>query len=218
MMFDEIRRMREKFGLSNPNSLFTEFDDVDFLDFRIALIDEEVAELKEALSHHDIVEIADALVDLSVVTMGFAAGLGINFNACWDEIMKSNMSKERGDARDTKRGHKFDLVKGSNYHAPNLEKIIRARTSRDYRLGVFAEATFLRKKKEDDYQGQSFSRDDYFLYGFQSYIQMLWIKMLRIRALSENKKEPNNESIRDSLLDMINYASFLIEAIDGEGV
>lgn len=76
------------------------------------------------------------------------------------------------------------------------------------------ECTALRKKKAADYQGSSIQLSDYFPFKKLSYTQMLWIKMLRLRSLVEDNKTPKNESIRDTLLDIINYTTFMIEALD----
>jgi hypothetical protein len=76
------------------------------------------------------------------------------------------------------------------------------------------ECAELRKKKAADYQGSSIQLSDYFPFKKLSYTQMLWTKMLRLRSLVEDNKTPKNESIRDTLLDMINYTTFMIEALD----
>ena len=43
---------------------------------------------------------------------------------------------------------------------------------------------------------------------------MLHTKTQRLNSLAQQTKTPDNESVRDTLLDMINYANFAIEAID----
>lgn len=79
---------------------------------------------------------------------------------------------------------------------------------------VFKEVTQLALKKSADYNGPKISRSIYFPFGLISYAQMLHVKTQRLISLANQNKEPNNESIRDTLLDMINYASFAVEAID----
>jgi len=64
-------------------------------DLRLALIQEELNELKEAITHNDIVEIADALCDIQYVLSGAVLefGMGEKFRDLFDEVQRSNMSK-----------------------------------------------------------------------------------------------------------------------------
>jgi predicted HAD superfamily Cof-like phosphohydrolase len=82
---------------------------------------------------------------------------------------------------------------------------------------VFKEVTEIAIKKSQDYNngnGQPASRAAYFPFGLLSYAQMLHTKSQRLNSLAQQDKAPNNESVRDTLLDMINYATFAVEAID----
>lgn len=62
---------------------------------RVALIAEELKELEAAIAQKDIVEIADALADIQYVLSGaiLEFGLGHKFNALFEEVQRSNMSK-----------------------------------------------------------------------------------------------------------------------------
>lgn len=62
---------------------------------RIALLEEELKELKAAVAEKDIVGIADALCDLQYVLAGAVLefGLGEKFNELFEEVQRSNMSK-----------------------------------------------------------------------------------------------------------------------------
>ena len=82
---------------------------------------------------------------------------------------------------------------------------------------VFKEVTERAIKKSQDYNnGQDVpqSRSIYFPFGLISYAQMIHTKSQRLISLAKQTKNPNNESIRDTLLDLINYACFAVEAID----
>jgi len=74
---------------------------------------------------------------------------------------------------------------------------------------ILKEAADLKIKKSKDYQGGMWQEKDYFPFGSQSYIHMMWTKMLRIRSVAE-KSDVNFESLEDSLLDMINYSAMYI--------
>ena len=62
---------------------------------RVALIAEELKELKEAIDANDLVEVADALCDIQYVLSGAVLefGLGEKFKTLFDEVQRSNMSK-----------------------------------------------------------------------------------------------------------------------------
>lgn len=82
---------------------------------------------------------------------------------------------------------------------------------------VFKEVTEIAIKKSQDYNngnGTPTSRAIYFPFGLISYAQMLHTKSQRLNSLAQQDRLPNNESVRDTLLDMINYATFAVEAID----
>lgn len=62
---------------------------------RVALIEEELRELKEAIENDDLVEIADALCDIQYVLSGAVLEFGLKdkFADLFDEVQRSNMSK-----------------------------------------------------------------------------------------------------------------------------
>ncbi|MEC5158096.1 nucleoside triphosphate pyrophosphohydrolase family protein [Chryseobacterium sp. MP_3.2] len=64
-------------------------------ELRVSLIQEELNELKEAISDNNLVEIADALCDLQYVLSGAVLefGLGNKFAKLFEEVQRSNMSK-----------------------------------------------------------------------------------------------------------------------------
>ena len=70
------------------------------------------------------------------------------------------------------------------------------------------------EKKSDDYnrgQAVDHSHEEYFPYGYKSYLHMIHTKVKRLEAvlLSPNSEVTNFESALDSVLDLINYSSFL---------
>ena len=74
---------------------------------------------------------------------------------------------------------------------------------------VLKEAAKLQQLKEKDYKSQSSeSKQEYFPYGDLSYLQMLYTKIKRLESLAFENDTPNFESSYDSVLDLINYASF----------
>jgi predicted HAD superfamily Cof-like phosphohydrolase len=119
---------------------------------RLALIAEELKELEAAILEKDIVSVADALCDIQYVLSGAVLefGLGGKFNALFEEVQRSNMSKacnSEEEARQTielyrlrdgtecysvREGNKWlvyrkvdnKTIKSINYSPANLEKIV----------------------------------------------------------------------------------------------
>ena len=90
---------------------------------RISLIQEELDELKEAMTNNDLLEVADALTDLLYVTYGAGHAFGIDLDKCFDEVQNSNMSKLGEDGKPIY--NEFGKVmKGPNYFKPDLSKFV----------------------------------------------------------------------------------------------
>ena len=85
---------------------------------RVALIAEELAELKSALLVNDMIETVDAIADLLYVVIGTAVELGVDIEPFFDEIHRSNMTKSGGHKREDGK-----LVKPDTYEPANLRKV-----------------------------------------------------------------------------------------------
>ena len=90
---------------------------------RYDLIQEELLELKDAISKKDIKEVADALTDILYVTYGAGHAFGINLDKCFEEVQNSNMSKLAKDGKPI-YNENSKVMKGPNYFKPNLNKFI----------------------------------------------------------------------------------------------
>lgn len=86
---------------------------------RFRLMEEELKEYNTALCTRDIVGIADALGDLIYTVLGTAAHHGIQLEPIFQEIHRSNMTKER----DHTLGYKL-CRKGEGYTPPNLPPLL----------------------------------------------------------------------------------------------
>jgi predicted HAD superfamily Cof-like phosphohydrolase len=93
-------------------------------DSRLVLLREEVQELEEAVAAGDLVKIADALGDIEYVTRGTAVVYGIPSDAVFEEVHRSNMTK------DNSSGQK--LVKGPGYEPPRIARILEAAWLAEY--------------------------------------------------------------------------------------
>ena len=82
---------------------------------------------------------------------------------------------------------------------------------------ILKDAADLKAAKSKDYQGGMWSEADYFPYGHQSFIHMMWTKMLRIRnVVDKSDNDINFESLEDSLLDMINYSAMYCAWVENQ--
>lgn len=79
----------------------------------------ELKELETAHINRDIVAVADAITDLNYFTIGTAVASGIDLDPVFEEIHRSNMTKDRPVGGGDKKA-----VKGPNYSKPNLVPII----------------------------------------------------------------------------------------------
>jgi predicted HAD superfamily Cof-like phosphohydrolase len=64
-------------------------------DLRVSLLEEELEELKKAITDGDIVEVLDALADLQYILAGTVLEFGMKdiFQEAFNEVQRSNMSK-----------------------------------------------------------------------------------------------------------------------------
>ncbi len=83
---------------------------------RLHLIVEETFELARGLKDLDEVDVADALTDLLYVVVGSFVTWGLPMEELFDEVHRSNMTKN------TDGGHKPG--KGETFSPPNLAKIL----------------------------------------------------------------------------------------------
>ena len=119
--FEKVKEFMFTFGQEvkeNP-----EFPNDNIVDLRIKLIEEELQELKDAIKNNDIVEVADALTDILVVTYGAGLAFGINLDKCFDEVHRSNMSKLSSEGKPIYNEY-GKVMKGPNYSPPDLKKIV----------------------------------------------------------------------------------------------
>ena len=100
-----------------------EFPSEKIIELRKKLIDEEFNELKDAINEKDIIEVADALTDILVVTYGAGAAFGVDLDKCFNEVHRSNMSKLSKDGKPI-YNEIGKVMKGPNYFKPNLKQFI----------------------------------------------------------------------------------------------
>ena len=188
------------------------------------VVNEELTEFMHAHDALDRVGMLDAIIDLIFFIIGRAQELGFTesqFERAFDAVYKCNLRKDKGNKG---RGSDTDATKPADWIGPEekIKSILETDAPCESDIidkipDVFKEVTRMAIKKSQDYNNgadKPQSRANYFPFGLLSYAQMLHTKTQRLNSLAQQIKKPNNESIRDTLLDLINYASFAVEAID----
>ena len=120
--FEKVGVFMKTFNQDVKDSSSLSTDKINSL--RISLINEELEELKQAISEKNLTEVAGALTDILYVTYGAGHAFGINLDKCFDEVQNSNMSKLGKDGKPIY--NEFGKVmKGPDYFKPDLSKFIK---------------------------------------------------------------------------------------------
>ena len=120
--FEKVGLFMKTFGQEVKTSAGLSTDKINSL--RISLINEELEELKKAISENNIVEVADALTDILYVAYGAGHAFGIDLDKCFKEVQDSNMSKLGEDGKPIYNEH-GKVMKGPKYFKPDLSKFLK---------------------------------------------------------------------------------------------
>lgn len=90
---------------------------------RVALLEEEVSEFVTAAEKGDLVGIADALADIIYVVYGTALTYGIDLDAVFREVHRSNMSKLDIDGKPLIRDD-GKVLKSERYFPPDIVSVL----------------------------------------------------------------------------------------------
>ena len=119
--FESVKKFMQTFGQEVKEK--PGFPNNKIISLRYDLINEELAELKDAINKKDIKEVADALTDILYVTYGAGHAFGIDLDKCFKEVQNSNMSKLGEDGKPI-YNEKGKVMKGPNDFKPNLRKFV----------------------------------------------------------------------------------------------
>lgn len=193
-------------------------------------LQEELDEFTAACQAEDVLEAADALVDLAYFALGRLVEMGVPAQAVFDGVQRANMAKRKGELskRPGSLGH--DAVKPEGWAPPDhswvlgfslldvteLERLRKQESEREAISPVWLELQQLRESKGRDYNDIPGGRDAYFPFGHFSYAHMLHTKNLRLQSLlsAMQKGRPvNHEGLYDTVRDLVNYGTYYCEAI-----
>lgn len=130
-LYEALREFHETYGLvvrepGNPVEFSFEDhnpEDSALFTLRGELNFEEWRELVEAWEGEDLVAYTDAVCDLVYVLVGSLVSFGVDFDACFAEVHRSNMSKLGEDGKPIVRSD-GKILKGPNFSPPDLRTII----------------------------------------------------------------------------------------------
>ncbi len=188
-----------------------------------ALVQEETSKINEELiefhNAKSVVTQADAVLDAIYFAIGTLLRMGVSPEMIFESVHKANM--EKIPAKTTRS--QFDAKKPVNWKPPSLyglgemgfEPDCAEPKQQTIFPRAFHDAQHLMDKKSQDYNRKGEDFTVYFPYGSRSYAHMVHLKAQRLLNLADTDNTPNFESIDDSLLDIINYASMWYEANRG---
>lgn len=120
--FTDVKNFMETFGQEVKTE--PEWPDIETQKLRVELIVEELSELEDANEEQDLVAVADALTDILYVTYGAGHAYGIDLDACFKEVQRSNMSKLGEDGEPIYR-EDGKVLKGPNFSEPDLKSVLQ---------------------------------------------------------------------------------------------
>jgi predicted HAD superfamily Cof-like phosphohydrolase len=89
------------------------------------LIDEEVAEFKQAYKEYDHIEMLDALVDILVVTIGAIHSMGADAEGAWKEVMNTNFAKIDKETGKVRKREDGKVLKPLGWKKPELGAFVK---------------------------------------------------------------------------------------------
>ncbi len=113
----------------------TELND-DTKQLRVRLIQEEFDELKEAMAAGNLAAVAKEMADLLYVTYGTAVSYGIDMEAVFQEVHRSNLSKVGGYKRADGK-----WVKPPTYSPAQIDPILEAQREHQLASSLFTHDT-----------------------------------------------------------------------------
>lgn len=119
---EKVAVFHDKHGYANPGKpTMIPFADAKV---RVDIMEEELNEYFEAAQGDDLVPIADALGDLLYTVLGTAVVHGIDLQPIFDEIHRSNMTKDQAPPEEPNRP-----FKGPAFERPRLAELLMIQTT-----------------------------------------------------------------------------------------
>lgn len=176
-------------------------------------IAEELMEIIECHAQGDIAGVVDGYIDMIYVAIGTLLQMGIHPEYPFSEVHEANMKKEGAK---TKR-HDYDAVKPVGWKPPDIGAVLEHLEVLYKVSPILVALTKMRLHKGNNYNRGNVKREDHFPLGDLSFFQVVWMKMCRVRSLTENPGNTVEEKVESrrlaerELSDIIVYSEFWIE-------
>jgi len=112
-MIEDNERFQKKFEFDKEP--FTE----EKMQFRNDLLSEEFHEIQKAIEEKNPEEWVDGHVDIIVIALGNLYLAGVDPQKAWDEVVRANMSKERGVKPGREQSGGYDVIKPAGWTGPD---------------------------------------------------------------------------------------------------
>jgi predicted HAD superfamily Cof-like phosphohydrolase len=119
---EKVAAFHDKHGYDNPAK--PTLIDGPASDVRYKIMREELEEYMRAQDKRDLVEVADALADLIYTVLGTAVVHGIDLQPIFDEVHRSNMTKDAAPPTEPNRP-----FKGPAFERPRLAELLLIQTT-----------------------------------------------------------------------------------------
>ena len=97
--FKDMQEMHAKYGVDKwmDKEKTSDWSRLNkYMQFRLAMMQEELDETKEAFELKDAPGMVDGIIDLCVFAIGTLEVFGVDANKAWDEVYRANMAKQVG--------------------------------------------------------------------------------------------------------------------------
>jgi len=185
-----------------------------------AALQEELKEFNDAADAGDVLEAADALIDLVYFALGRLVEMGVPATAVMDEVQPATTHNETGARSMSPGSMGHDAIKPTGWQAPDhawllgftladlreLRQLRAEAAEREALSPVWLRLQALGEAKGKDYNDVPGGRDAYFPFGHFSYAHMVNTKNLRLQSLlaAMSKGRPVNfEGILDTVEDLV---------------
>ena len=121
--FEQVMEFHRKFG--DPPTLIPSVPTDEVQELRWRLLDEEYLEVSDELGKPEIniYALAKEIADLLYVTYGLGLAFGLDMDAVFAEVHRSNMSKLGPDGKPILR-EDGKFLKGPNYTPADIETVV----------------------------------------------------------------------------------------------
>lgn len=120
--FEKVKEFHGSCGTKDPTT--PTWPPGERIRLRLELLDEEMDEIEEAAGEGDLAHLTKELCDLLYVAYGFLLVLGVDGDAAFAEVHRSNMSKFGPNGPERRPDGK--ILKGTNFSPADLSKVCAA--------------------------------------------------------------------------------------------